>query len=172
MELVRLPAEEAAVRRWAEDLWLPYHRELERTVAAHHLAEDVDLVAAEIPFRLDLLDSEDYRAWVAVDPGVDEGSLADTDGVFAGFITTSVEECPAVFDRPDRLQIGDVYVREAYRGYGLADRLVDRARERARACGCPEFTLEVDVGNERALAFYERLGFEPRQYTMVAAVDG
>jgi ribosomal protein S18 acetylase RimI-like enzyme len=49
---------------------------------------------------------------------------------------------------------------QPYRGSGLAERLVDRASARARECGCGEVTLEVDVDNDRARAFYRKLGFE------------
>jgi len=40
MDLVELSAEEAAVRRFVEDLWLPYNRELEATVEWFVLADD------------------------------------------------------------------------------------------------------------------------------------
>ncbi|MDG5758064.1 hypothetical protein QA600_01775 [Natronococcus sp. A-GB1] len=52
MELRRLRPDEAAVRRYVEALWLPYHRELESIVDGHALADDVDLVAAEVAHRL------------------------------------------------------------------------------------------------------------------------
>jgi ribosomal protein S18 acetylase RimI-like enzyme len=76
-----------------------------------------------------------------------------------------------VFDRPDRLVIGDVYVLERYRGTGLARELVDRAGRRARESGCAEVRLEADVDNDRALAFYEKLGFETVRYTMSVSVE-
>lgn len=172
MELRRLPADEAAVRRYVEELWLPYHRDLEATVDAHALADDVDLVAEEIEFRLDRLETESYRAWVAIDePSNGDRDLAGVDGDLAGFITTDVEVSPSVFDHPDRLIVGDIYVREPYRGTGLARDLIDRAEERAREKGCAELTLDVDVDNERAIAFYEKLGFETYRHQMTATVD-
>ena len=197
MQIRRLPADEDAVRRETEELWLPYHRELEATVENHALVDDVPL-DEEVEFRLDLLESEGYRAWVVVDTDedatdediadevvTDEDSadedvpdedvantdLADVDGEFVGFVMTKVDESPPVFDRPDRLIIGDIYVREAYRGTGLARDLIDRAVERARETGCEELALDVDVDNERALAFYEKLGFEPRRHRMRVPVD-
>ena len=169
MEIRRLPAEEDAVRRYVEELWLPYHRDLEAAVESHELAEDVDLVAEEVAFRTDRLDSEDYRAWVAVEgrPNGERSaeagdvSLAETEGELVGFVTTERDEAPSVFDRPDRLVTGDIYVRESHRGTGLARELIDRAARRARETGCAELVLDVDVDNERAIAFYEKLGFEP-----------
>ena len=176
MELRRLPAEEAAVRRYVEELWLPYHRELEATVDAHGLADDVDIVGEEVEFRLDRLESADYRAWVAVE---DESDRADApgdadlaDAELAGFVTTEVEESPSVFDYADRLVVGDIYIREPYRGTGLARDLIDRAVERAREAGCPELTLTVDSDNERATAFYEKLGFETYRRQMKVRADG
>lgn len=87
-----------------------------------------------------------------------------------GVITTDIDESPTVFDRPDRLVICDIYVEAPYRGTGLSRELVDRARKRAQESGFPELKLEVDVNNDRARAFYEKLGFEPTRHVMVTDV--
>jgi len=202
VDLRGLPAEEAAVRRFVRRLWLPYHRELEVTTEDHELDDEVDIVEEEVPFRLDRLDTEGYRLWVAVDdggePGDDsddegtdstdcEGSadstdseastdtdvdpLASTGGHLVGFVATEVDRSPSVFDRPDRLVIGDLFVREGYRGTGLARDLVGRATERAREADCDELALDVHVDNDRAIAFYEKLGFEPRRHRMRVPVE-
>jgi ribosomal protein S18 acetylase RimI-like enzyme len=169
VQLRRLPPEEDAVRRYVEELWVPYHRDLSTAVEAHDLDDSVDLVAEETEFRVDLLESDEYRAWVAVDaPAADPVSddLATVEADLAGFVTTSVDEAPTVFDQPDRLVVGDIYVAEPYRGGGLATALMERAGQRAREAGCAEVGLDVDVDHERALAFYERLGFEPLRHRM------
>lgn len=170
MELRRLPADRDAVRRYVEQLWLPYHRELETTVEAHALAEGVDLVATEVGFRLDWLDDDNRRAWVAVD-GARDPDVAAGDGTLAGFVATDVDESPPVFDRPDRIVVCDIYVREPHRGTGLARRLMDRAAERAREAGCGELVLDADVDNAGAIAFYENCGFETRRRRMVASAE-
>jgi ribosomal protein S18 acetylase RimI-like enzyme len=171
MELHSLPTDEAVLRRQAEELWLPYHRDLEAAVDSHALADEVDL-DGEVEFRRDLLESDSYRAWVAVD-GVDDRSTVDlaTDGTLAGFITTDVDPCPPVFDRPNRLKVGDIYVREQFRGTGLGRTLMERARDRAAEAGCGQLSLDVDVDNERALGFYETLGFEPHRKTLTLDVE-
>ncbi|WP_435358114.1 GNAT family N-acetyltransferase [Haloarchaeobius sp. DFWS5] len=178
MQFCTLPAEESAVRRYVEELWLPYNRTLETAVASHALVDwsDDDIVEAEIDFRLGKLEAEGYELVVAVDddadPADDDVALADTPGDFTGFIATELNPAPPIFDQPDRLKIGDIFVREPYRGSGLASDLVDRVVERARDENYPELALDVDVDNERALAFYDRIGFEPHRHTLTASVDG
>lgn len=63
MNVVELPADEAAVRRFVEELWLPYNRDLEATVERFALA-DVDgsfagFVAAEIDEAPSVFDRPD-----------------------------------------------------------------------------------------------------------------
>lgn len=165
MEIRPLPADEGVVRRYVEELWLPYHRELAATVDRHALAEDIALVAEEAEFRLDKLESDPYRGWIAVDVPQGEGSistvdLADGKGTLGGFITTDVEESPTVFNRPDQLLIEDIYAQEAYRGSSLARELVDQVVQYAREAGCAELTLDVNIDNERATRFHEKLSFQ------------
>ncbi|RJT04369.1 N-acetyltransferase [Halococcus sp. IIIV-5B] len=177
MEIQRLPTEEAAVRRYAEELWIPYNRELETVVESHVLADDVDLVDELVPWVLDKLETSEYRIAVAVDtetPGADDG-FAEADDGLIGFIATNLGEPPSVFEWPDRLLVNELYVREPSRGTGLAHDLLERARRRARGEDCTELVLDVDVDNERALAFYEKVGFEPRRHRMrvdAADLDG
>ncbi|WP_224337479.1 GNAT family N-acetyltransferase [Haloprofundus halobius] len=184
MEIRRLRADEAAVRRWTEELWLPYHRDLEAAVDAHELADDVDLVAEETAFRLDRLEAESYRVWVAVDRNSARDTDAETetdasvetdiegiDAELVGFVTAEIERAPSVFDHPDRVLVGDIYVRESHRGTGLARELVDRTVELAAESDCAELALDVDADNDRAMGFYEKLGFETRRRRMAVAVD-
>ena len=168
-----LPADEDAARRFAAELWLPYNRDLETVVETHALVDDVPL-EEEVEFRLDLLESEGYRAWIAVDTdesGESIPSLAAVDSEFVGFITAELDRAPPVFDRPDSVLIGDFYVRESYRGTELARDLFDHVVDWARDSECTELTLNVDVDNERALGFYEKIGFEPRRWKMAVSVD-
>ncbi len=77
---------------------------------------------------------------------------------------------PSAFDRPDRIIVCELYVGEPYRGAGLAHELIERAEGRAQAEGCSELVLSVNVDNERALRFYEKLGFEPLRHRMTVDV--
>lgn len=178
MEIRPLPAESDAVRRYAEDLWLPYHRDLQAVVDRHALESDdeVDVVAEEAEFRLDLLESDTHEIWVAVDwnDGAardSDADFADLDATLAGYVTTDIDESPTVFDNPARLVVGDIYVKEPFRGTKLARELMEYAAERARAADIPQLRLDVDVDNERARAFYERLGFETYRHQMLLDAD-
>jgi Acetyltransferase (GNAT) family. len=63
-----------------------------------------------------------------------------------------------MFDRPDRLVVGDISVREPHRGTGFAGRLLERATADAREQGCGERRRDVDEDNERAAVFCESPG--------------
>ena len=52
-----------------------------------------------------------------------------------------------------------LYLQEAAKGSGLADALMARALDEARARGAEELLLTVWIGNHRARRFYERHGF-------------
>lgn len=173
MRIRPLPVDEAAVRHFIDELWMPYRRELETTVEGHELADRADLVDREVEHRLDLLSAEHHRTWLAVDDtdGVPSEESQLFEGDLAGFVTADLDESPPVFDRPDRLQVGDIYVREPYRGAGLARDLLDRTAEWARELDCRELVLDVDVSNERAVTFYEDLGFETCRRRMTVDVD-
>ena len=151
---------EADVRPLVEDLWLPFAREMEAVAERNRLAEDVDLVAAGVEHRTDRLDNDEAVTWVAVD-----------DGELVGYAAASVESPPPVFAAGDRLHVGGLYVREPYRGAGVAGDLLDRVEESAAARGCERVTLDVDVGNERAVAFYEKRGLSIARHRMVDRVD-
>jgi hypothetical protein len=78
--LRELPPEERALGRYVEEFWVPDNRESEGIVEGFSLAEDVDVVSAELEYQLGRLDAEPFRCWVAVD-GDDGAGLAATDSV-------------------------------------------------------------------------------------------
>lgn len=172
MKLLPVPDEEAAIRRFVEELWLPYHRTLESIVDPHALAPDVDVVAEEVEFRLDQSTDEDREVWLAVDADSNESvDVTRSEVQFAGFISADVDEAPSVFRCPDRLVVRDVFVREPYRGTGVGHELIRHAAGLAREAGCEEIALDVHVDNDRAVGFYESLGFETSRRTLFANVD-
>ncbi|WP_276260491.1 GNAT family N-acetyltransferase [Haloglomus litoreum] len=138
------------------DLWSDFSREMAEMDPYNEVA-DGDLRAVQDDYRREALADDDQRIFLAV--------AADGDGgpVPVGYVTAERKGSPPVFARGDRVNVGELYVRERYRGEGLADRLLDRALAWGRDQGCERISLSVNVDNERARAFYERRGFEPRR---------
>ena len=65
----------------------------------------------------------------------------------------------AELEAPGSLYISAMAVREGHRGQGIGGRLIDAARERARALGLPELSLLCFAANEGARRLYARQGF-------------
>lgn len=59
-----------------------------------------------------------------------------------------------------RARIYSIVVSPHARGMGLGTRLVEAAKDRARAAACTMISLEVRADNHAALALYRKLGFE------------
>lgn len=62
--------------------------------------------------------------------------------------------------------IDSLFVVESQRGRGIGDRLMRRAIQWLDDNDVSERSVEVLVGNERALKFYARFGFAPRTIVM------
>ena len=72
---------------------------------------------------------------------------------------------PAQTDRLE-LYIDDFCVDESRRGGGVAQALFAYARKFAQERGCACVALNVWCGNDRAMAFYEKMGLHPRHIMM------
>ncbi len=55
--------------------------------------------------------------------------------------------------------INNVVVEEAYRGRGIATKMMELLFKEGEAMGIVDYTLEVRVSNTPAIALYEKLGF-------------
>ncbi|MCS0500451.1 GNAT family N-acetyltransferase [Protaetiibacter mangrovi] len=78
---------------------------------------------------------------------LDRTRVAEIDGAIAGFTMLHGDE------------VDQVYVDAAFRGSGVASRLLRDAAEQVRADGHAVPWLAVAVGNARARRFYEREGW-------------
>lgn len=166
MHIRRVRDEEDALNRYVEECWMPYHEELSETVDTHSLTQDLNTEDV-VEFHLDLLDSPSNRVWVALDHVEDPmASLSTIDARFAGFVKTRLGPAPQYFDWPDRLNISDLWIHESYRGSGLADELLARAKQQACEDGCEELTLDVATDNSGAIAYFERVGFRAQGFGM------
>jgi GNAT superfamily N-acetyltransferase len=136
------------------DCWHAFATEMADVDPYNELA-DRDLRALQDEYRREGLADDDRRTFVA--------TTDDTDADLAGYVTAQRKPSPPVFARGDRVNVGELYVRPPHRGERLADRLLDRAVAWGRERGCERVSLSVNVDNERARAFYERRGYEPRR---------
>ncbi|MBP0600113.1 GNAT family N-acetyltransferase [Herbaspirillum sp. LeCh32-8] len=81
------------------------------------------------------------------------------DGAAPAGLATCIEGFSTFACKP-LLNIHDLAVMPAYRGQGIARRLLARVEEEARALGCCKITLEVLEGNTVASALYRSCGFD------------
>ena len=66
----------------------------------------------------------------------------------------------AVVNAEGQFNLIAMWVRPAYRGTGAAMKLVEAVKEHAVAQGHSRVMLDVSLENERAAAFYRKLGFK------------
>ncbi len=100
---------------------------------------------------------------------VDE--MAKRDYVFS--ILAFVDETPvglancvegfSTFAAKPVMNIHDIAVVKAFRGQGIAKRLLQEVETLAQFRGCCKLTLEVIQGNEPAKIAYQKFGFKPYQ---------
>jgi len=57
-------------------------------------------------------------------------------------------------------EITNVVIHKDFRGKGFAQKMMERLLEEGEKLGVTDFTLEVRVSNEPAIALYKKLGFE------------
>ena len=84
--------------------------------------------------------------------------LADVDGALAGFVKCGPNELP--IDEPEGVwELHQLYLAEAAKGHGVADKLMDWALDEARRRGFTALVLSVWIDNHRARRFYDKYGF-------------
>lgn len=91
-----------------------------------------------------------YRFWLAEAAG---------GGAPVGYIMLSPPDLP-IPTGPDDVELKRIYLLHRLQGTGVGARLMGTAIEQARLMGARRLLLGVHGGNERAIAFYARHGFE------------
>lgn len=77
----------------------------------------------------------------------------------AGYLKVNFREAQTEPVGPDGMEIQRIYVSEHFQGKGVAQALMEKARERAEASGVGFIWLGVWEHNPRAVRFYEKNGF-------------
>ena len=93
------------------------------------------------------------------------GLLAEAEGKVIGYLVGYLRRSSSL--RPVKMaELESMYVREAYRGQGVGQQLVQKFLEWARERGVERVSVTAYVANERAVAFYEKLGFTAKRLTL------
>jgi ribosomal protein S18 acetylase RimI-like enzyme len=87
--------------------------------------------------------------------------LAWVNGKPAGMATGKLDDPDDEFAVPGAWQLVGMWVEPGVRGTGVADALVDQVAAHARDRDADTLVLWVTEVNDRARAFYRRLGFTP-----------
>lgn len=88
-------------------------------------------------------------------------------GDIVAFVTVAlVEESHSLLQPMRYARIGSVAVAEAHRGKGIGKHLMALAEEWAVRRGARDMRLNVWSFNERALAFYDELGYQTRSLSL------
>jgi ribosomal protein S18 acetylase RimI-like enzyme len=85
--------------------------------------------------------------------------LIENQGRIAAFAQIRIGEHPPCVTGESPVEIHRFYVDAPWHGRGLAQRLINAAREAARELGGKSIWLAVWEHNPRAIAFYEKSGF-------------
>jgi ribosomal protein S18 acetylase RimI-like enzyme len=108
----------------------------------------------------------------AISDPIDAGlvHVAESDGVVVGYVASRRCGHPAVPSvRP--LQLWQLYVRPAYHGTGVSDRLISIAKDGASRNEHDVIWLGVSEHNGRGIAFYRKHGFAAHGVHEVGASD-
>ncbi|WP_002147780.1 GNAT family N-acetyltransferase [Bacillus cereus] len=65
-----------------------------------------------------------------------------------------------VYESIKTMRCGTLAIHPNYRGVGISQKLFELHKEEAIQNGCKQLFLEVIVGNDRAINFYNKLGYE------------
>lgn len=89
--------------------------------------------------------------------------LAETaEGEPVGYAVGSIAEAHA----KTRGELDSMYVKAEWRGHRIGEGLATRILDWLDENGVTNIVIAVAAGNEKALKFYDRLGFAPRAYTL------
>ena len=85
--------------------------------------------------------------------------LAEVDGSLAGYAQLRLSHPPHCVTGPSHIELLRFYVDTAWKGRGIAQRLMAEVRESAKKLGAQTLWLGVWEHNPRAKAFYAKSGY-------------
>ncbi|NJP41318.1 GNAT family N-acetyltransferase [Oscillospiraceae bacterium HV4-5-C5C] len=134
---VRSPEQIEYTARLAAEIWTECYTELIGTPQVHYMLEQFQ----SVPAITRQIESQDYYYFLLLTP---QG--------WAGYTALQPEASGRVF-------LSKFYLRRDFRGQGLAPLFLNYIDSFCRARGALRLWLTVNRGNQRALAFYQKMGF-------------
>ena len=86
--------------------------------------------------------------------------IAEIDGTEAGYVKLRWSEAPSAIDAQHPLELVRIYASREWHGRGVGPALMTRCMEEALQMAADVLWLSVWQENERAIAFYEKWGFD------------
>ena len=83
------------------------------------------------------------------------------EGKIAGYLKVNFRSAQMDLRDENAMEIQRIYVSKDFQGQGVAQVLMEKARELAETAGVDFIWLGVWERNPRAIRFYEKMGFEP-----------
>ena len=111
--------------------------------------------------------------------GLGEGTFLTRPGAQAFVAMLDGQPCGLISFYPDkdyftnhpRAYVDSLAVAQECEGKGVGRALLDYVERWARDNGCREVVLDVFAGNQRAIGFYERQGYQPDHIRMAKPLD-
>lgn len=87
--------------------------------------------------------------------------VALSEGTIVGYVTASINFPSSYYNTGNVCTIGDIMVLEEFQNNGIGDKLVDEVKKWAVSRDIKTIQLNVFSKNQKALAFFNKLNFEP-----------
>lgn len=102
---------------------------------------------------------EEMLARLSLSRGIEHPLLAELQGEVVAF--ASLRLVHYLGDEAPYAEISEMFVSEQFRRQGVGRALMAELEQRARAAGAGSLVVLTGSDNERALALYQAMGFEP-----------
>ncbi|MEK4198402.1 GNAT family N-acetyltransferase [Cytobacillus sp. FSL K6-0265] len=109
-------------------------------------------------------------AQASIDENSDNIFVADEEGVFLGYIECRIEE--DYFSKEKQVYISAIVVTAEGEGKGVGRQLMRFAETWAKEKGIKVLVLEVFSENQRAVQFYEHIGYSQEIVKMTKVIGG
>jgi ribosomal protein S18 acetylase RimI-like enzyme len=97
--------------------------------------------------------------------------VATNDGLIVGFAISGIAKLPKYLLHDREVHIGDIFVKEDFRGKGIGSSLIKETEKWANEKGIFSLGLMCSVHNENARKAYEKNGFFAHHIKMSKKID-